>query len=87
MEHEASLTTKVLTSLSANAKVKVLGSLTAPRLAIVSFMVEHPETGLYLHHNFVSAILNDLFGIQARGTSVDKGMPCYIYIYVCSMSI
>lgn len=23
--------------------------------------------GLYLHHNFVVALLNDLFGIQARG--------------------
>ena len=30
-------------------------------------MIEHPETRLYLHHNFVSAVLNDLFGIQARG--------------------
>ena len=36
-----------------------------PRLSIVSFVVRH--RGRYLHHNFVVALLNDLFGIQARG--------------------
>ncbi|CAH2088065.1 unnamed protein product [Euphydryas editha] len=29
-------------------------------------MVKHPR-GTFLHHNFVCAILNDVFGIQARG--------------------
>ncbi|XP_002119654.2 uncharacterized protein LOC100175538 [Ciona intestinalis] len=37
------------------------------RLAVFSFLVHHPESSLYLHHNFVTAVLNDLFGIQARG--------------------
>jgi hypothetical protein len=36
-----------------------------PRLSIVSFTVRHD--GRYLHHNFVVAVLNDLFGIQSRG--------------------
>uniref|UniRef100_A0A0C9RI32 TtcA_2 protein n=2 Tax=Fopius arisanus TaxID=64838 RepID=A0A0C9RI32_9HYME len=36
------------------------------RLPIFSFMVRHPR-GTFLHHNFVCAILNDVFGIQARG--------------------
>ncbi len=31
----------------------------------MSFVVRHG--GRYLHHNFVVALLNDLFGIQARG--------------------
>jgi hypothetical protein len=31
----------------------------------VSFVVKHG--GRYLHHNFIVALLNDLFGIQARG--------------------
>ena len=31
----------------------------------MSFLVRHGD--LYLHHNFVVALLNDLFGIQARG--------------------
>lgn len=29
-------------------------------------MVRHPR-GAFLHHNFVCAILNDVFGVQARG--------------------
>ena len=37
------------------------------RLPILSFIVKHKHTGKYLHHNFVAAVLNDVFGIQARG--------------------
>ncbi|KAK9875710.1 hypothetical protein WA026_009507 [Henosepilachna vigintioctopunctata] len=40
------------------------------RLPMFSFMVRHPR-GLFLHHNFVCAVLNDIFGIQAR-----SGCPC-----------
>ncbi|CAG9571672.1 unnamed protein product [Danaus chrysippus] len=29
-------------------------------------MVKHPR-GIFLHHNFICAVLNDVFGIQARG--------------------
>jgi hypothetical protein len=35
-------------------------------LSIISLVVRAP-TGKYLHHNFVVALLNDLFGVQARG--------------------
>jgi hypothetical protein len=35
-------------------------------LSIVSFVVRAPS-GRFLHHNFVVALLNDLFGIQSRG--------------------
>ena len=45
--------------------IEVLGSRTAARLSIVSFRIRHDAR--YLHHNFVVALLNDLFGIQARG--------------------
>lgn len=45
--------------------LRLLGSLTAPRLSIVSFLVRHGDG--FLHHNFVVALLNDLFGIQSRG--------------------
>ncbi|MAT17106.1 MAG: aminotransferase [Leifsonia sp.] len=47
-------------------QIQVLGSPTAERLSIVSFVVRRPD-GRYLHHNAVVAILNDLFGIQSRG--------------------
>ncbi len=46
--------------------IEILGNLDANRLSIVSFVVRTPS-GAYLHHNFVVAVLNDLFGIQSRG--------------------
>lgn len=46
--------------------IQILGNLDAERLSIVSFVVKAPS-GRYLHHNFVVALLNDLFGIQSRG--------------------
>ncbi|MET0492754.1 MAG: aminotransferase class V-fold PLP-dependent enzyme, partial [Actinoplanes sp.] len=46
--------------------IEVLGDLEAERLPIVSFRLR-PGGRRYLHHNFVVALLNDLFGIQARG--------------------
>ena len=46
--------------------IEILGNLDAERLSILSFVVRSPS-GRYLHHNFVVALLNDLFGIQARG--------------------
>ena len=46
--------------------IEVLGNREAERLSIVSFTVRRPG-GRYLHHNFVVALLNDLFGIQSRG--------------------
>jgi selenocysteine lyase/cysteine desulfurase len=51
---------------SANPNIQILGNVDSHRLSILSFVVRRP-TGRYLHHNFVVALLNDLFGIQARG--------------------
>ncbi len=46
--------------------IELLGNLDAERLSIVSFILRAPS-GRYLHHNYVVALLNDLFGIQSRG--------------------
>jgi selenocysteine lyase/cysteine desulfurase len=46
--------------------IGLLGNPDAERLSIVSFLVRAPS-GRYLHHNFIVALLNDLFGLQARG--------------------
>lgn len=46
--------------------LEILGNLDAERLSILSFVVRGRDRA-YLHHNFVVALLNDLFGIQARG--------------------
>lgn len=48
-----------------NPNIRILGNPDAWRLSIVSFQVRHGER--WLHHNFVVGLLNDLFGIQARG--------------------
>ncbi|HEY4199150.1 MAG TPA: aminotransferase class V-fold PLP-dependent enzyme [Devosiaceae bacterium] len=49
----------------ANPDIEILGSAEAERLAIFSFNIR--SGGTLLHPNFVVALLNDLFGIQARG--------------------
>jgi hypothetical protein len=52
-------------SWTQNFKIRVLGPLEAERISIVSFLIRHGRG--YLHYNFVVALLNDLFGLQARG--------------------
>lgn len=63
---ESSLARRAVARLKANPRLEVLGSHDAPRLPIVSFRVRTAD-GRHLHHHLVVALLNDLFGIQARG--------------------
>jgi selenocysteine lyase/cysteine desulfurase len=56
---------RAITAWSGEPGIGILGNPKLPRLSIVSFTVRHD--GRYLHHNFVVAVLNDLFGIQSRG--------------------
>ena len=63
-EHE--LTTRALASWGANDNIEILGNPdAAQRVGIMSFNIKDDE-GQYLHHKFVTALLNDLFGIQSR---------------------
>ena len=64
-EREESFIRRAVESWRANPNIEILGNLDAERLSIVSFVVRY-EGGRYLHHNFVVAVLKDLFGIQAR---------------------
>jgi selenocysteine lyase/cysteine desulfurase len=64
-ELERSFVRRAIESWSANSRIRILGNTEATRLSIVSFLIE--DDGKYLHHNYVVALLNDLFGIQARG--------------------
>lgn len=57
---------RAIAAWSANPNIQILGNAEAERLSIVSFVVR-AGNDRYLHHNFVVAALNDLFGIQARG--------------------
>ena len=63
---EAAFVRRAIQSWAAHPQIEILGNLDADRLAIVSFEVRRPG-GRRLHHNLVVAVLNDLFGIQARG--------------------
>ena len=64
--HEESYWKRAVATWSANPAVQVLGNIHSERLSILSFIVKRPN-GNYLHHNFVVALLSDLFGIQSRG--------------------
>jgi len=64
--HENDLVGRAIDSWEPHPNIQILGNLDADRLSIVSFVIKHPD-GKYLHHNFVVAVLNDLFGIQSRG--------------------
>ncbi|MAA65031.1 MAG: aminotransferase [Alteromonadaceae bacterium] len=50
---------------SAFDNIEILGPDNAPQLSIASLRIKHQ--GKDLHYGFVVALLNDLFGIQARG--------------------
>jgi selenocysteine lyase/cysteine desulfurase len=63
---EEALLRRAVQAWSDEPAIEILGNLDAERLSIVSFVIKEPG-GNYLHHNFVVALLNDLFGIQARG--------------------
>ena len=51
----------------------IVGPHHVPRLPIFSFLICHRPSRKYLHHNFVCTLLNDLFGIQARGGCMCAG--------------
>ncbi|KAF4654840.1 hypothetical protein FOL47_009766 [Perkinsus chesapeaki] len=76
-EHESHMASYLEERLRTNSKIHILGPKDRGHCAgIVSFNILYNEKkeshhqhnhGLYLHYNFVSCVLNDIFGIQARG--------------------
>lgn len=64
--YEEDFVTRAISAWSKNSFIQILGNLQAERLSIVSFVIKCPSDR-YLHHNFIVAVLNDLFGIQSRG--------------------
>jgi len=62
---EASFIQRAIESWQANPNIEILGNPDADRLSIVSFVIRNGDR--YLHHNYVVALLNDLFGVQSRG--------------------
>jgi len=63
-EHE--LTDRALRSWGENGNIEILGNPDAgSRVGIISFNIKNAG-GKYLHHKFLTVLLNDLFGIQSR---------------------
>jgi hypothetical protein len=63
-EHE--FTTRAMHRWREEDGIEILGNPDPDRrVGIISFNVRSPD-GKYLHHKFVTALLNDLFGIQSR---------------------
>lgn len=63
--NETAMTHRMDAALRAIPGLEMLGPKDAPRIGIFSFNIR--VRGKLLHHNYVVALLNDLFGIQARG--------------------
>jgi len=63
-EHE--LTRRAMKSWAGDENIEVLGNPDpSSRVGITSFNIKD-GTGKYLHHKFITVLLNDLFGIQSR---------------------
>jgi len=63
---ESALLAKVLAAWTATDGIEILGNPDpSRRIGIVSFNLRDPRGG-HLHPKFVTALLNDLFGIQSR---------------------
>jgi len=62
---EENFVSRALESWKQSPNMDVLGNTEVDRLAIVSFRIKHDDK--FLHYGFVAALLNDVFGIQARG--------------------
>ena len=67
MNKEEILREKFMTKFQSNRNMQILGPSFSCQLPIFSLLILHQESGLYLHYNYVVALLNDLFGIQTRG--------------------
>ena len=73
---------KAMAAWSSSSNLVLLGSTSVPRLPIFSFLIKHPIAGMFLHHNYVCALLNDLFGIQARGGCACAGPYAQVFTFL-----
>jgi len=60
LDHELEVARRVIGRLAAHPRIEIYGPTSEPRLSIISFNVKG------LHHDFVSTLLDHLFGIQNR---------------------
>ncbi|XP_078577250.1 cysteine desulfurase-like [Branchiostoma floridae x Branchiostoma japonicum] len=67
VRREEELVRRAFSTWSHCPNLILVGSHRAKRVPIFSFLIRHAQSGLLLHHNYVCTLLNDVFGIQARG--------------------
>jgi selenocysteine lyase/cysteine desulfurase len=79
---ERSLITRAVARLRQHPRLELLGNLDVPRLAILSFLIRSGDD--YLHPRFVVRLLNDLFGIQARGGCACAGPYGHTLLHIDS---
>jgi selenocysteine lyase/cysteine desulfurase len=60
LEHEVEMAKTAVSRLAAHPRIQIMGPVDLPRLSILSFNIED------LHYDLVSALLDQLFGIQNR---------------------
>jgi len=64
-ELEEDFIQRAIETWASHPNIEILGNPDSERLSIVSFVIRRGDR--HLHHNYVVALLNDLFGIQSRG--------------------
>jgi selenocysteine lyase/cysteine desulfurase len=62
---EIALAQRAIARLQKHSNIEIIGNADNPRLPILSLRFWHQ--GKQLHYGFIVSLLNDLFGIQARG--------------------
>jgi selenocysteine lyase/cysteine desulfurase len=65
-KRNAELAGRMLDAWSSEERIEILGNVQAARLPIMSFRIRDRQGG-YIHHQLVTRMLSDRFGIQARG--------------------
>ncbi|GMS89006.1 hypothetical protein PENTCL1PPCAC_11181 [Pristionchus entomophagus] len=74
MRREETIVSRFLNGFSSSPHLSLLGPPTREkRLATFAFLVKDNISGLFFHHNYISVLLNDLFGIQSRAGCVCAG--------------
>ena len=65
-ERGGAVTRRARDAWSRQPRIKLLGSTSRPRLPIFSFRIRDGQSG-YVHHQLITRLLSDRYGIQARG--------------------
>ncbi|CAI4231263.1 unnamed protein product [Auanema sp. JU1783] len=73
-ERELEISNRALEFLDQVENLYLLGpKKVEDRIPVFSFIIRDSNTSLFFHHNYISALLNDLFGVQSRAGCMCAG--------------